>query len=128
MGRYKLVKDEDGNTTSVVINDGTHPNLAVGTIIPNDTDNRHWNEYVEWEESDDADAADTIDYMAQMRSKRDGRLQSCDWTVLSDSPLAASLQADYEAYRQDLRDVPQDNPSITTKAGYDAITWPSEPA
>lgn len=70
---------------------------------------------------------DSTDYMALMRGERDPLLMACDWTQLPDSPLSASLKADWAAYRQDLRDMPQDNP-ITTKAEYDALVWPVEPA
>jgi len=36
--------------------------------------------------------------------------------------------AEIYQYMQDLRDMPQDNPSVADDAAYDALTWPSEPA
>ena len=128
MGRYKLLKDDDGNTTGVLINDGTHPNLPQGTTIPNNTDHRLWQEYLEWEESNDADAADTIDWMQRMRDQRDSLLAACDWTGCDDNQLSASVKSEWETYRQDLRDMPQDNPSVTTKSAFDALEWPTAPA
>ena len=128
MARYKLVKDEDLNVIGVCVNDSTHPTLAEGASIPNDTSNRHWQEYLTWEESNDADAADTIDYMAKMRQERDQRLSACDWTHIDDSPLSSEDKTSWATYRQSLRDMPQNNPSVTTKAQYEALAWPTEPA
>ena len=130
MARYKLVKDEDLNTTGVVVNDDTHPTLPEGASIPNCVGNRDWDEYVLWEaeEGNTADAADTVDYMARMRSVRDQLLSRCDWTQITDSPLSGDAKTNYQTYRQDLRDMPQDNPNITTKEGYDGLTWPTEPS
>lgn len=127
MARYKLVKDEDLNVTGVIINDETHPILEEGTSIPANTENRFWNEYLEWAESNTADAADTIDYMAKMRVERDRRLSACDWTHIDDSPLSSEDKTSWATYRQSLRDMPQNNSSVTTKAQYEALTWPTEP-
>jgi len=137
MARYKLVKDEDLNLIAVLINDATHPTLSEGTRIPNDTSNRHWQEYLTWEESNDADAADTIDYMAKMRRERDTRMDAMQWRIQrnyrqiqnSETPTddSAKMTAIY-GYMKDLADMPQDNPNITTKAQYEALDWPSEPS
>lgn len=70
---------------------------------------------------------DPVDYMAQMRSERDRLLVACDWTQLTDCQLTAQQVTDYATYRQALRDMPQNNPNTTTKALYDALTWPTEP-
>ena len=71
--------------------------------------------------------SDPIDYMQKMRDERNKLLVDTDWTQLSDSPCSASLKADYATYRQDLRDMPQDNPNTTTKTAYDNLTWPTDP-
>ena len=56
------------------------------------------------------------------RVLRNKKLSSCDWTQLPDSPLDATKKAEYETYRQALRDV-------TSQAGFPTeITWPIEPA
>lgn len=42
-----------------------------------------------------------------VRAKRDRLLTDCDWTQLADSPLTAEEKSRWAAYRQSLRDVPQ---------------------
>lgn len=135
MARYKLVTDEDGATTGVVVNDGTHPELAEGASIPNDSGNRHWVEYEAWvDEGNTADAADGVDWMQRMRDERDSLLSQTDWTQLSDvlqdssgGSLTQEQIDNYAQYRQELRDMPQDNPDISSKAEYEALTWPTNP-
>lgn len=131
MARYKLVKDEDLNITGVVVNDGTHPRLPEGTSIPNAVGNRDWDEYLVWEATHDADAADTVDYMERMRQDRNNLMDVCDWTQLPDviaqSRLTTANVDSFATYRQALADMPQNNTGVTTKAAYEALSWPSEP-
>jgi hypothetical protein len=51
------------------------------------------------------------------REKRDKKLQETDWRAASD----LTLSADWAAYRQALRDVPQQEGFPST------ITWPTKP-
>lgn len=136
MARYKLVKDEDGNTTGALINDGTHPELPEGSSIPNKVGNRFWDEYVIWEETNDADAADNIDWMAKMREERTRRINAIEWRIMrnktqldnSDTPDDdATKMTAIRTYMQDLRDMPEENPDVDTKAEYEALVWPTEP-
>lgn len=127
MARYKLTKDDDLNLIGVFVADGTHPLLPEGSLILNDEGNMDWVEYEVWAESNTPDPADTIDYMAKMRGERDIRLVACDWTQGVDSPLSAGDIALWATYRQELRDMPQDNPSVPDKASYDALVWPVSP-
>lgn len=127
MARYKLVKDEDLNITDVRINDASHPVLAEGTVIPNTPGNRYWVQYETWAETNTPDAADTIDYLLRMRTERDLRLSVCDWTQGNDSPLIEGDKILWATYRQELRDMPQNNPSVPDKAAYDALVWPVAP-
>lgn len=54
----------------------------------------------------------------RIRTSRNIRLTSCDWTQLSDAPVDAVVWA---SYRQALRD-------ITSQPGFPyAVTWPEEP-
>jgi hypothetical protein len=69
---------------------------------------------------------DPVDYMAKMRGERDRLLAACDWTRCDDAPFSAEQKTAWATYRQDLRDMPQDNP-ITTKAEYAALEWPEAP-
>jgi hypothetical protein len=63
-----------------------------------------------------------IDEMAdQERSARNQRLSDCDWTQLSDAPLTDAKKAEWEAYRQALRDI-----SDQSGFPYD-INWPVDP-
>jgi hypothetical protein len=56
------------------------------------------------------------------RSRRNALLSACDWTMLADAPLTDPQKAAWADYRQDLRDVP-DQESFPA-----VIVWPSEPA
>jgi hypothetical protein len=59
---------------------------------------------------------------ARARADRNSRLSACDWTMLTDAPLTLPQREAWAAYRQDLRDVP-DQESFPA-----VIVWPSEPA
>lgn len=56
-----------------------------------------------------------------VRGERDILLARCDWTQNSDSPLSESSKSAWANYRQQLRDVPQDN------ADPNNISWPTAP-
>ena len=58
---------------------------------------------------------------AAVRAERDRLLAAGDWTQVADSPLDEAGKAAWAAYRQALRDVPQ-------QAGFpDEVAWPAEP-
>ncbi len=46
-------------------------------------------------------------------------LRNTDWTQLPDSPLDDDTKAKWATYRQEVRDIDQNNPS--------SITWPISP-
>ena len=56
------------------------------------------------------------------RRERDELLRACDWCVGGDSPLSEAKQLDWETYRQELRNIPQDY------ATPDVVVWPDLPA
>jgi hypothetical protein len=56
-----------------------------------------------------------------VRAERDRRLAACDWTQLADNALAAPDIAAWAAYRQQLRDIPQDYNDP------DLVVWPEKP-
>jgi hypothetical protein len=60
--------------------------------------------------------------MADLRSKRDRLLASCDWVMLSDSPIADKTA--WETYRQALRDITN---GLTTVEDVNAVTFPVKP-
>lgn len=55
-----------------------------------------------------------------IRQSRNRRLADCDWTTLSDVPLTPEKKAEWAAYRQALRDVPEQSNPLT-------IVWPVSP-
>lgn len=58
----------------------------------------------------------------EVRAQRDAILTACDWTQMPDSPLDDEAKSAWAAYRQALRDVPQ-------QEGFpETVTWPEEPA
>lgn len=68
-------------------------------------------------------AADRVPLQAiAARAQRDQLLAATDWAVLPDSPLDEPSQTAMKAYRQALRDVPQQDGFPGT------ITWPDMPA
>jgi hypothetical protein len=60
--------------------------------------------------------------MADLRSRRDRLLASCDWVMMSDSPIADKTE--WETYRQALRDITN---GLTTVEDVNAVTWPTKP-
>ena len=57
-----------------------------------------------------------------IRLMRDIELKKCDWRVMPDSPLSDSKKAEWQTFRQALRDIP-------TQAGFPTdVTWPTKPS
>lgn len=59
-----------------------------------------------------------------IRQQRIGLLTSSDWTQSADSPLNAEKKAEWAAYRQALRDLPDDQGSVNS---IDDVVWPTPP-
>ena len=58
---------------------------------------------------------------AQVRAERNSKLAETDYLMLTDSTLTAEQNAEFVAYRQDLRD-------ITAQPGFpNNVTWPTKP-
>lgn len=57
----------------------------------------------------------------QVRLTRSQRLRATDWTQAPDSPLAPEAKLAWAAYRQELRDLPE-------QAGFPNCAWPVPPA
>ena len=56
-----------------------------------------------------------------IRSRRDGLLQETDWIVIKSYERGQNIPAEWELYRQALRD-------ITAQAGFPyEVTWPTKP-
>lgn len=72
-------------------------------------------------EDEDLVAAKEVITWIKMRAERDNRLNACDWTQLPDSPLNAQDKATWSAYRQELRDLPENTLDPA------APVWPDTP-
>lgn len=59
--------------------------------------------------------------MAELRAERDRRLTECDWTMLPDAPITADQRAAWTAYRQQLRDLPENTANPLQPV------WPQQP-
>ena len=59
-----------------------------------------------------------------LRIRRNTELKMCDWTQAADSPLSDTKKTEWATYRQQLRDLPVNFPSLTSR---DDITWPTKP-
>ena len=57
-----------------------------------------------------------------VRNKRNRLLAECDWTSVTDSQLSDANQTSWQEYRQNLRDVPQNQNDPEN------ITWPDAPS
>ena len=73
-------------------------------------------------EAHDGPAAKEAAEWVKVRVDRNERLRACDWTALGDHQLSEVEEAAWWAYRQSLRDVPQDHADPTD------ITWPEPPS
>lgn len=60
--------------------------------------------------------------LESLRSQRNAKLYDCDWTQLPDSPLSSQKRQQWAQYRQDLRDMFQDD-----ELEVDSPSWPSKP-
>lgn len=58
---------------------------------------------------------------ASLRSQRNARLAACDWTQLADAHLSQEKKDAWAAYRQELRDLPDETQDPT------APEWPLDP-
>ena len=71
-------------------------------------------------ESKPAVVQDVDEYIRDLRTKL---LKASDWTQGVDSPLSDSKKAEWQTYRQQLRDWPATNTATTV----DSVVWPVKP-
>ena len=129
MSKYKLVKNpEDGSINAVehIIKtktytvDGKTVTSIEKEIIPFAEGNKDYQEYLEWAKTNTAEAADGLTW-DNIRSKRDTILSSTDWTMTTGATVD---QAQWAAYRQVIRDIPQTYKDKTP----DDVVWPTQPS
>ena len=115
--RYKLYADFDGQPVKAIqkiLDDG------IVSSIPKNPDNTDYAEYLEWAKTNTIEAADGLTW-DDIRTKRDGILQSTDWTMTTGATVD---QAQWAAYRQVIRDIPQTYKDKTP----DDVVWPTQPS
>ena len=92
-----------------------------GKSIPPDLDNTDYQEYLEWAKTNTVDAADGRSDWDVVRTKRDNLLRDSDWTMITGATVD---QAQWSAYREKLRDIPQTYKGKATSE----IVWPTAPS
>ena len=115
--KYKFVKTLDGIDACInKAEDGVNFN----TSIPYDSDNVDYQAYVEWAKTNTTEAADLADWDI-VREKRNRLLVASDWTMITGATVD---QAQWSAYREKLRDIPQTYKGKETSE----IVWPTAPS
>jgi hypothetical protein len=71
-----------------------------------------------------ADAEKSVAAMAELKVIRQELLLSSDYTQLSDSPFTAEQRSEWQMYRQELRDLPEDFAHVTS---IDDVVFPDPP-
>ena len=90
--------------------------------IPLDKDNTDYQKYLEWAKTNTAEAADVkVLTWDDIRSTRDQILKDTDWTMTTGATVD---QAQWAAYRQVIRDIPQTYKDKTP----DDVVWPTQPS
>ena len=113
---YKKSNDENGNLCSILMKEDGQ----VIWSIPLEVGNRHYDEYLEWAKTNTVEAADGLTW-DDIRSKRNNILKDTDWTMTTGETVD---QAQWAAYRQVIRDIPQTYKDKTP----DDVVWPTQPS
>jgi len=88
--------------------------------IPFDPDNTDYQAYLEWAKTNTIEDVDALTWN-DIRLKRDGILRDTDWTMTTGATVD---QAQWAAYRQVIRDIPQTYKDKTP----DDVVWPTQPS
>ncbi len=112
---YKKLKDTEGNEAKIILRKEDN------AFIPKDETNKDYQEYLEW--VTEGNTIEDIDGLTwdDIRSKRDSILSSTDWTMTTGATVD---QAQWAAYRQVIRDIPQTYKDKTP----DDVVWPTQPS
>jgi hypothetical protein len=97
--------------------------LTDNACIPFDPANTDYAAYLEWLEAGNTPEPAPVASVTwdSIRAKRDQIIRDTDWTM---TPDASVDQAQWAAYRQILRDLPQ----TFAKTGPESVIWPTEPS
>ena len=115
--RFCKSKSKNGN---VLITDKVL-RLSDNAVIPFDDNNTDYQEYLEWAKTNTTETDDISLTWDDIRATRDGILQSTDWTMTTGATVD---QAQWAAYRQVIRDIPQTYKDKTP----DDVVWPTQPS
>ena len=116
--KYKSHTDSDNKT---IISFTKWNDSTFLMAIPKDEDNTDYQEYLVWvAEGNTADPSDTSTW-DDIRANRDEILASTDWTMTTGATVD---QAQWAAYRQVIRDIPQTYKDKTP----DDVVWPTQPS
>ena len=117
--KYKK-RNYQGKFDSIYMYDDS--DSSVNLSIPIDEANRDYQEYLEWSKTNTIEAAD-VDTLTwdSIRATRDQILRDTDWTMTSGATVD---QAQWAAYRQVIRDIPQTYKDKTP----DDVVWPTQPS
>ena len=101
--RYPKIIKPGSITTDFAINTDLAPTFLdlAGVDIPEDMDGVSFKPVLEGNTPDDADS---VDGWIEIRTKRDQILRETDWTMTTGATVD---QAQWAAYRQVIRDIPQ---------------------
>ena len=113
---YRCVRTKEVSTDIVI-------RKSDDAVIPFDEDNKDYREYLEWvAEGNTAEAAEEyVITWDEIRATRDQILRDTDWTMTSGATVD---QAQWAAYRQVIRDIPQ---TYKDKTPADVV-WPTQPS
>jgi len=65
--------------------------------------------------------------MFELRRQRNAHLASCDWVMFADSPVSEAQKLEWQTYRQSLRDITTQTPSLDSDGNLTGIIWPTRP-
>ena len=120
MALYKLHKDPLTGETDFVFKNLDNPPHS---CIPFDEGNFDYQEYKEWLAAGNTPEAASENVLTwdDIRLKRDAILKDTDWTMTTGATVD---QAQWAAYRQVIRDIPQTYKDKTP----DDVVWPTQPS
>ena len=115
---YQLVKNPETEQIDSVRY--SESGKTIEKIIPFDEDNSQYQEYLEWVAAGNKAKDPAVkDAWQEIRLKRDRLLKESDWTMTTGATID---QAQWAAYREKLRDIPQKYSS------HSDVVWPTPPS
>ena len=115
---YKFFKLPDGTQADDAVLKIT--STGVISTVPFDEANTDYQEYLEWAKTNTTEAVDPLTW-DDIRATRDEILRNTDWTMITGATVD---QAQWAAYRQNIRDIPQ---TYKDKTPNDVV-WPTQPS